>query len=265
MGGFAAQYKSWRWSEWCILFVSLTVFLLALPMQETYKPIVLARRAKSLGIAPPATKSAKTAIIQTFVRPSHMLVTEPVVFFLSLYTAFAFGILFLLFAALPVIFQGAPYHFTTSQTGLIFLAIGLGVLLASGTSVLIDRLIYQRHHSLALSSGSKNAAPEHRLYNAMIGSFGIPVGLFWMAWSADKGTHWIVPTLALIPFAWGNLCLFTSAVLYMVDCYGPMNGASAVAANGILRYTLGAVFPLFTVQSKSKPYTSRCLDSWGTN
>jgi hypothetical protein len=29
-----------------------------------------------------------------------------------------------------------------------------------------------------------------------------------------------------------------------------MNGASAMAANGIARYILGAVFPLFTVQSR---------------
>lgn len=36
----------------------------------------------------------------------------------------------------------------------------------------------------------------------------------------------------------------------MIDVYGPVNGASAMAANGIIRYSLGAVFPLFTVQSK---------------
>ena len=36
----------------------------------------------------------------------------------------------------------------------------------------------------------------------------------------------------------------------MTDVYGPLNGAAAIAANGIFRYTLGAVFPLFTVQSK---------------
>jgi len=36
----------------------------------------------------------------------------------------------------------------------------------------------------------------------------------------------------------------------MTDVYGALNGASAIAANGILRYTLGAVFPLFTVQSE---------------
>lgn len=44
----------------------------------------------------------------------------------------------------------------------------------------------------------------------------------------------------------------TSTALYMVDVYGPLNGASAIAANGIFRYTLGAVFPLFAVQMYSK-------------
>lgn len=36
--------------------------------------------------------------------------------------------------------------------------------------------------------------------------------------------------------------------MYLVDTYQAMTGASAVAANGLLRYTLGAVFPLFTLQ-----------------
>lgn len=43
-----------------------------------------------------------------------------------------------------------------------------------------------------------------------------------------------------------------SAALYLVDTYGPMGGASALAANGLLRYTLGCVFPLFTVQMYDK-------------
>ena len=42
--------------------------------------------------------------------------------------------------------------------------------------------------------------------------------------------------------------VFCSVVLYLIDTYGPMGGASAAAANGILRYVAGAVFPLFTVQ-----------------
>lgn len=34
----------------------------------------------------------------------------------------------------------------------------------------------------------------------------------------------------------------------MTDVYGPLSGASAMAANNFLRYIMGASFPLFTVQ-----------------
>jgi len=95
-------------------------------------------------------------------------------------------------------------------------------------------------------------APEKRLYAAMLGSVGLPMGLFWFAWTARKDVHWISPILATIPFAWGNLCVFTSVALYLVDVYGPLTGASAMAANGLLRYILAAAFPLFTVQMYEK-------------
>ena len=66
--------------------------------------------------------------------------------------------------------------------------------------------------------------------------------------TAKPEIHWIVPVLAGIPFAFGNVTVFISAALYMLDVYGPLSGASAMAANGLLRYTMGASFPLFTVQ-----------------
>ena len=72
--------------------------------------------------------------------------------------------------------------------------------------------------------------------------------LFWFAWTARPDVHWISPVLAGIPFAMGNLCVFIGAALYMVDTYGPLFGASAIAANGLARYTMGAIFPLFTFQ-----------------
>ncbi|KAJ4336711.1 hypothetical protein N0V95_008549 [Ascochyta clinopodiicola] len=256
VGGFAAQYKGWRWTQWCMIFITLAIYILSLPMKETYKPIILARRAKQLGIdtkpaGSPGAAAMKRSLIANLFRPIHMLVTEPVVFFLSLYTAFAFGVLFLLFAAFPYIFTRPPYSFTVSQSGLTFLAIGLGVLIGGATGLLIDHRMYQPQHRAALARGEKNAPPEHRLYNAMMGSWGILIGLFWVGWSAGKGAHWAIVLVGSVPFAWGNLCLFTSAALYMTDVYGPLNGASAIAANGIFRYALGAAFPLFTVQMYS--------------
>ena len=118
--------------------------------------------------------------------------------------------LFLFFAAFPYVFQRPPYLFTVSQTGLTFLGVGLGVLLASLTSVFIDRKIYQAKHQKAVRTGKSHAKPEHRLYSAMVGSFGIPIGLFWFGWASEKGCHWGVLVVAAVPFAWGNLCLFVS-------------------------------------------------------
>ena len=58
----------------------------------------------------------------------------------------------------------------------------------------------------------------------------------------------------------GNLMVFCSVVLYNIDTYGPMGGASAAAANGILRYVAGAVFPLWTIQM----YRAMGV-AWGTS
>ena len=50
-------------------------------MRETYKPIILKRRAKKLGIIPPkpstaSTAAVKTTLVQNSLRPLHMLFTE---------------------------------------------------------------------------------------------------------------------------------------------------------------------------------------------
>ncbi|KAL5116646.1 hypothetical protein ACEQ8H_005395 [Pleosporales sp. CAS-2024a] len=252
VGGFTAQYKTWQWSQWCIIFVTLAAFIIALPMKETYKPIILEQRARKLGMTPPRVPTKSQSVVKVLatriLRPFHMLYTEPVVFFFSIYTAFAFGVLFLLFAAIPYIFLGAPYHFTVSQAGFAFIPVGVGVLLGVVTCITVDRTLYQKQHRKTMREGGTHAMPEHRLYSAMLGSSGIVLGLFWLGWCAGTGQHWAACLAGAIPFAWGNICLFTSAALYLVDVYGPQNGASAMAANGISRYGMGAVFPLFAVQ-----------------
>jgi hypothetical protein len=132
------------------------------------------------------------------------------VFFFSLYNSFAFGVLFIFFAAFPYVFQRPPYSFSISQTGLTFLSIGIGVLLGVVTCILVDRYMYQAQHRKVIAAGGTHVAPEHRLYSAMIGSGGIVVGLFWFGWCAHTGQHWAVCLVGAIPFAWGNICLFVS-------------------------------------------------------
>jgi hypothetical protein len=129
-----------------------------------------------------------------------------------MYTSFAFGVLFLLFAAIPYIFQRPPYYFTVSEAGLAFISVGIGVILGATTCILVDRTFYQKQHRRAVTKGDTYVAPEHRLYSAMIGSFGIVIGLFWFGWCASTGQHWATCLAGAVPFAWGNICLFVSRI-----------------------------------------------------
>jgi hypothetical protein len=209
-----------------MLFIIVVVYITALPMKEAYKSVILKRRAKPLGL-PVENEGAdiKRLIILKFIRQLHMLSTEiflellsavvlstngvqPVIFFFSLYTGFAFAVLFLFFPTFPYVFMRPPYSFTTSQSGLRFISIGLGVLLGGVITIVIDCTIYQRRHRTAVSCNKANVDPEHRLYSAMIGYWAILIGLFLFVWCANKGVLWAPSLLGAIPFAWGNICVF---------------------------------------------------------
>ena len=186
IGGFVAQYKGWRWTQWVTIFIGVLAYATILPTQETYKKIILARRAKKLGIPSPAQPSPKTwgywktLLTVTLIRPVYMLAAEPIVFFLSLYNSFTFSVLFAYFAAYPYTFS-TVYGFNQWQTGLAFLGVLVGVFLAIGMTIWIDRKIYMKKWRQAMEEGKVAAAPEHRLYAAMLGSFGVVVGYVFLS------------------------------------------------------------------------------------
>jgi MFS family permease len=260
LGGYVAMKKGFRWTQWLILFWGVIAYAVALPQRETYKKIILKQRAAKLGLPPPPNPlppgmtKLHFIVVVTVLRPLTMLTTESIVAFFSVYTAFNFSVLFGFFAAFPIVFESPYpdiqiYHFNTGEAGLVFLGIGTGVVLATGIFIVMDLLIYRRKTLARRSKGDHTPLPpEERLWAAMLGSFLLPVSLFWFGWSARPDVHWIAPILATVPFGIANLLIFCSCILYLIDTYGPLTGASAAAANGLLRYAIGAVFPLFTVQ-----------------
>ena len=272
VGGYTMQSRDdWRWLMWVLLVVAGPIWLGVFFSQETSKKEILKRRAKARGLPgppkPPPAAALKMLLVVTLLRPLKMLVTEPIVSSMSLYNAFVFGVLFAFFDAYPYVFLQV-YHFTPGEVGLAFLGLLVGVLSAVVTFAIIDRTLYAKARRKA--GAGRMPPPEERLYSSMVGSFGIPISLFWFAWTARSDVHWIVPILAGIPFGWGivsllvrplarsllsvyhvlitNAALQLGAMTYLIDSYGALFGASAIAANGLLRYTFGAVFPLFTVQ-----------------
>ncbi|EMD60232.1 hypothetical protein COCSADRAFT_40663 [Bipolaris sorokiniana ND90Pr] len=238
-----AQYDNdWKWSIWVIPILCAPIAVSLLFMQETSKSrIMYLKSSKTIKVTQemPITQRIGLAML----RPLHMILLEPLAFFLSLYTGFNFAMIFSFFGSYSYVYSRV-YGFNLKEIGLTYIGLIVGYLLALVTVGYFDRKKYQPESQRT----NGRVAPEHRLYAAMFGSFLLPVGLFWFAWTPRESVHWIVPVLAGVPFGWGTLAVFLASVTYLMDTYQATNGASAIAANGFLRFILGAIFPLFTIQ-----------------
>ncbi|KAI5776546.1 major facilitator superfamily domain-containing protein [Geopyxis carbonaria] len=251
VGGYLVEAKGWRWTMWVILMLGGATMIPLFFLEESYKPIILKRRALQRGQALPPKPDPKTALklifTITLARPTVMLLKEPIVQAMALYSSLAFAVLFGFFEAYPFAFQ-REYQLSLGATGLCFLGIAVGLLLGCMIYLLQDRLVYvpaaKRHNG--------NPPPEIRLVPAMIGSILMPVGLFWFAWTARKDVHWIVPVMAGAPFGAGLVLVFLTAVMYLLEVYPPLVAASAMASLGLLRYVMAMAFPLFTVNMFEK-------------
>ncbi|KAK1758911.1 major facilitator superfamily transporter [Echria macrotheca] len=253
LGAFITQRKGWRWTQYTMLFFCALSFLLIIPLgAETFHPILRRRRARALHhpLPPsiPLSTQIRTFATITVLRPMHMLFTEPIVGLVCLYVSLNFATLYTFFAGVPYTFS-TVYHFSTEQTGLVFISVVIGCVLGTLTIILCDIFLYRRQIPL---HPPHSVPPEYRLYPAMFGSVGLPVALFWLAWTAREEISWASPAVALIPFAWGNLCVFISTLQFTVDTYTGSVVASATSANSLTRYGLGGAFPLFAVQMYEK-------------
>ena len=100
VGGFAAESKGWRWTQWPLLIALATSWLYSLPMKETYMKIILQKRSKALDTkkstptGPTGLAALKMLLTIVLFRPLYMLFAEPIVSLFSLYVGFNFAVLF---------------------------------------------------------------------------------------------------------------------------------------------------------------------------
>ncbi|KAF7553385.1 hypothetical protein G7Z17_g3675 [Cylindrodendrum hubeiense] len=247
-GGYLTEAKDWRWSFWVVSIVGGAVAVMSfIFMRETDAHTLLEQKAKKLRkeTGNPKLRSVhdtgrttkelfKTAII----RPCKMLIFSPIVFSLSLYMAIVYGYLYLLFTAMPLVFE-TQYGFTTGKVGLTYLGFGIGSMIglaiAGGTS---DRLAQR----LTKKNGGESK-PEYRLPVMGIGSVFVPVGLFMFGWTAENNDHWILPIIGTSFVGIGMVAAFMSISIYLVDAYTE-HSVSAIAASTVFRSLLGALLPL---------------------
>ncbi|KAL9015721.1 MAG: hypothetical protein Q9185_006899 [Variospora sp. 1 TL-2023] len=267
--GFIAHHLLWRWVFYIqvmasgFLIVLVTVFL-----KETRGSVLLSKRARLLNdwyeareqdglvgfeISEESDPQMKSQRIRWKVkadeeretlakmiaisvgRPFHLLTTEPVVFFFSLWISFSFAVLYLMFSSVPLVF-GTNHGFNVEQNGAVFASMCIAALLSTVLS------IYQE--KVAIHYGKFSATPEGRLYYSCIESALLPIGLFWFGWTSFPQTHWILPAIAVGCATMGIFSIYLSVFLYLADTYHRY-ASSALAAQSFCRNIVGGVFPLF--------------------
>ena len=163
---------------WIIIIIAAPLFIASLFMKETSKDQILLYRASRSSnpffLPRMAWANVMQRLITGIIRPVHMILTEPLVACLSVYTGFAFAMLFSFFCSFPYVFAKV-YQFDSKDVGLAFLSPLTGFLLAVLTFAILDRTVYSR----AVASSKGTPAPELRLYAALLGSLLLPTGLFW--------------------------------------------------------------------------------------
>ncbi|KAK8054822.1 fructose facilitator [Apiospora rasikravindrae] len=247
--GFIDQAIGWRWIEGVQGIANIPLLILIFfYFPETRGGVELHRRAKALRAATGderyvsegdiLTPSLQSMLKASSVKAIHMLVTEPVVFAFGFWIAFCWAVTFMFLSVIPITFQ-EKRGWSEGVSGLPYISLAIGTTLGWAAHHL-----QMRKYNRLTDDPSIKVTPEARLYGAMYGAMWLPIGLFIYSFTQYAQLSWVGPAIGLAPIAFGIYFVFESTYSYTADCYGE-SASSAIAAQGLLRNTLGAVTPLF--------------------
>lgn len=188
IGAYVTQDIGWRWTVWIVLIASVpTVAAIGFLSQETNPRVLIHRKTVRLRAelnrpelrsgyldpsAPPQTSSQILA--RGLMRPVRLLCTSPLLFSLSLYIAFCYGVLYLLFNTIPLVFQDT-YGFSLGTTGLVYIPMGIGYAASMAIfSFLSDRTVVR----MTAANGGRYE-PEMRLVSCVYFAALLPFTFFW--------------------------------------------------------------------------------------
>ena len=189
---------------WELMWLSGTclVFLIFF-LPETSSSNILYRRATRMRKATgnsnlkcqpeiEAENMSTAEIVQmVLIRPFTLSFGEPIVFFLNMYIALVYGLLYIWFESFPIVFVGI-YGFNLGTQGLAFLGILIGAFI-----VMPPFFLWTHRYLEPQFNENGELHPELRLIPAMVGCFFIPVCLFWFGWSSRPSVHWIMPIIEI--------------------------------------------------------------------
>lgn len=267
VGGLLGDFAStWRWIYYALLIIAGVCYVLfTIIVPETHHLTILRKRAAKLreltgddtykSVAELQVRLTAEVAKISLLRP-FLLLRELIVFLMTLYMSVVYGLLYMFFFAYPIVYMEGK-GWSASKTGIMFIPIGVGCILATLAAPLVNN-DYNKKAQPYRDRGEL-PPPELRLRPMMIACWFIPAGLFSFAWSSYVWLSWAGPCFSGFACGLGFVSLYNPANNYIVDSYQHY-AASALAAKTFVRSVWGAVVPLFTIQMYH-----RLGDQWATS
>lgn len=248
-----AGRTTWRWMFWSTsIFQAVMIAVSFTAFRETYAPVILARRAKTLRKTTgdpryhtenerlSADKSVLSILNTALTRPLRLLLFHPIIIIASVNLAFDYGILYIVLTSFAQLWTDY-YHVSVEMSGLHYLAVALGELAGAQVGApMIDR--FYRWKQAEHPDGDQ--APEYRLPVIFPGALLAPVGLFIYGWTAEYRVHWIAVDIGVFIAMFGSQISGMAWQAYIMDAYAD-HTSSARAATQFSASLTAFLFPLF--------------------
>ncbi|KAK2066714.1 hypothetical protein P8C59_000505 [Phyllachora maydis] len=280
--GTQAASVGWRWAYYTFAIIITVMFLVFLfAYEETKRPALLdgvvSRTTEAADAARPSTDDEKKAGAAAKVhrtattttsgaaalprrRRTHRLRlpwTTPTgeslwkVAYFPVFVAvlphvlftgvqFAAGIVWttVLVASISIIFSAPPYNFDTAGVGYMSLGPFLGNVVGAVYAAVLSDWSVKR---LARRNGGY-FEPEFRLYLLLLPSLLMGGGLVMFGVTADRGMHWIFPSIGGACFTFGACAMGDAAFTLVIDAYRPLT-AEAFVGITFLRNAISIPIP----------------------
>lgn len=269
MGGYIYARHGWRWtfgvSGLGMAFITCVLLVLG---KETRGGVILSKAAAKkrketgddkfycLHEKDVQAKTWKMRFTETVGRPAWMLCTEPIVLTTALFDGLNYMVIYAFILGFALVY-GNVYGWSNGNEELPLVASLTGSILAFFCLPL--QQAWERRSIRRSPDGE--LVPEERLFWLVVSPL-FPVALFWFAWTAVPGVHWISSVLAIGLVGFVSHIIFYAVSDYTVAAYS-LYAASAVGAQSLMREVLSGSFTLFVVQTYENLGYQWASSLWG--
>ena len=237
-----------RWVYHVSAITCAAIFFLLIPVRESRPTTLLQRRFDNLQSKvgavdmdipnPDRINSAQELVQVILVRPAKIGVSEPILILISIFSASAWGMMYLFTESFTVVY--GEFGWSSRATSLPFIALVPGIIMSGFVRV------WDYHKLTSQQNAGQRPEPEDKIGGFAIAAPALAIGLWIFGWTVPPlvHVHWIASMVGLVLIGFAATEFSYTLSGYISDAY-TIYASSGLAVQGCLRALASGCLPLF--------------------